>query len=311
MSLNLNNHQKAILALVAANIIWGAASPIFKWSLANIQPFTLAFLRFFFASLLLLPFICRNWKIRKEDWLNLILLTFSGVTFNISFFFLGLKLAPSINAPIIATAGPIFLLLGSFFFLKETLKKRIVLGTMLGLLGVILIVLRPLIENGWEFAVLGNFFFILATLGGVSHTLFVKKIIAHYEPVVLTFWAFFIGGLTFLPFFLYEINQYGFLPNLAIPGITGILFGIFLCSALAYFLFHWAIKQLLAQEVGVFTYLDPIIAIIIAYPLLGETPTPAYLLGSIFVFLGIFIAQGRIPYHPFQKLKEIPTQISS
>lgn len=305
---NLSPHQKAILALVAANIIWGAASPIFKWSLTNIQPFTLAFLRFFCASLILLPFVFRNLEIKKEDWLNLILLTFSGVTFNISFFFLGLRLAPSIDAPIIATAGPIFLLLGSFFFLKETLKKRIVLGTIIGLLGVLLIVLRPLFENGWDFAILGNFFFILATLGGVAHALFVKKIIAHYEPVVLTFWAFFIGGLTFLPFFLYEINQYGFLPNLAIPGITGILFGIFLCSALAYFLFHWAIKQLLAQEVGVFTYLDPIIAIVIAYPLLGEIPTPTYLLGSTFVFLGIFIAQGRIPYHPFQKLRQVEPQ---
>ena len=45
--------MNAILALVIANIIWGAASPIFKYALTDIPPFTLAFIRFFYPWLLL------------------------------------------------------------------------------------------------------------------------------------------------------------------------------------------------------------------------------------------------------------------
>ena len=37
-----------ILALIITNVIWGAASPIFKLALTNIPPFTLAFIRFFY-----------------------------------------------------------------------------------------------------------------------------------------------------------------------------------------------------------------------------------------------------------------------
>lgn len=302
--MKLSRHRQAILALIIANIIWGAAPPIFKWSLQNIEPFTLAFLRFGIASLLLLPFTFHHLKIEQKDLKPLILLSLLGISFNISLFFWGLKLAPAINAPIIATAGPIFLVLGSFFVLKEPPKKKIIFGTLVGLLGVILIIFRPLFEDGFNPAVLGNLLFIGATLGAVGHTILAKEIIPKYQAVTITFWSFSIGAITFLPFFFWEVKKNGFLTNLATPGITGLLFGIFLSSVLAYFLFHWAIKYLWAQEVGVFAYLDPVVAIILAIPLLGEIPTSTYLLGSILVFLGIFIAEGRFPYHPLHKWKE-------
>jgi len=297
----MSKHHQAILALIAANIIWGAASPIFKWSLTNIQPFTLAFLRFSLAACLLFPFTLKNLKIKREDWPTLIFLSFAGITFNISFFFLGLRLAPAINAPIIATAGPIFLLIGCFFYLQEKLKFRIVFGTTIGFCGVLVIIFRPLLEDGFSLAVLGNFFFVLATLGAVFHTILIKKIIAGYKPLAITFWSFLIGAFTFLPFFIFETVKFGFLTNLALPGLVGIIFGVIFCSAIAYFLFHFAIKQLMAQEVGIFAYLDPIAALIIAIPLLGETPTIFYLLGAAFVFVGILIAEGRLSYHPIQK----------
>ncbi|MDP3955344.1 MAG: DMT family transporter [bacterium] len=296
-------HQKAIIALIIANIIWGAASPIFKWSLTNVEPFTLAFLRFAFAAILLYPLAKHSLYVAKKDWVKLLILSLAGITFNISFFFFGLKLAPSINAPIIATAGPIFLLICCLFFLKEKLRPKIAIGTAIGFLGVLFIILRPIFENGFNLAVLGNLFFVLATAGAVIHTVFLKKLAPRYHPLTIAFWSFFIGSVSFLPFFYFEVQKVGFLPNLELPGLFGILFGIFLCSALAYYLYDWAIKQLYAQEVGVFAYLDPIIAIIIAIPLLGEIPTPTYLLGALFVFAGIFIAQGRIPYHPFGLFK--------
>src|SRR3989337_1766625 len=96
---SVSNHQKAILALILANIIWGATPPIFKWSLTNIEPFTLAFLRFFIGALILFPLISGSLEIKRRDWGKLLLLSLFGITINISFFFLGLERAPSINAP--------------------------------------------------------------------------------------------------------------------------------------------------------------------------------------------------------------------
>ncbi len=300
--MKLSNHKKAILALIIANFIWGAASPIFKWSLTNIEPFTLAFFRFIIPALIIFPFAIKNLSVKKEHWINLLMLSFFATTLNISFFFLGLKTAPSINAPIIATAGPLFLLASCFFILKEKIKPKIILGTLIGFMGVILIILQPLLETGRDGAIMGNLFFIIATLSGVLHAVFAKKIMPHYKVVTITFWTFFIGSLTFTPLMIFESQTKDLLANLSVPGISGIIFGAIFSSLIAYYLYHFAIKNILAQEVGVFAYLDPIIAVIIAFPLLGEIPTPIYIIGSIFVFLGIFIAEGRIPYHPIYRL---------
>lgn len=301
--MNLSTRNKAILALIIANIIWGAASPIFKLALQNIPPFTLAFLRFFGAMLILFPFTVNNLWVKKEDWFNLILLSILGITINITFFFFGLKYAPSINAPIIASSGPIIGFISSIFILHEKPHIRILIGMLVSLFGVLTIIGQPILEHGMNGEIMGNMFFVLAMLGAVGHSIVGKKIMEKYSAATITFWSFMIGSLTFLPFFINEMVTLHPFSYMDYRGITGLIFGIFLSSALAYYIFDWGIKQINAQEIGLFAYIDPIIAIMIAIPLLGESVTPIFLVASILVFAGIFIAEGRLHYHPLHKLR--------
>lgn len=309
---SLPPQQAAVLLLIIANTIWGAASPIFKWALQNIPLFPLAYLRFLGASLLLLPLALRyDLRIARKDWLRLIGLTVCGITVNITFFFLGLQIAPSINAPIIASAGPVFLLLSSMVFLHEKPKRKTCLGTLISLFGVLTIIGRPLLEQGFSFsadkagyaAMLGNLFFVLATLGAVGHTIISKEILRRYSAVSITFWSFLLGSLTFFPAFVIESLEHNWVATLDVRGITGLVFGIILSSTLAYLIYEWAVGKIAASEIGVFTYIDPVMATLIAIPLLGETITPFFLLGAILVFAGIFISEGRLHYHPFHKLR--------
>lgn len=300
--MTISNKRRAIIALIITNIIWGAASPIFKLALQNLPPFTLAFFRFFGAMLILLPFTIENLWIHRKDYLKLFLLSFSGITANITFFFLGLKYAPSINAPIIASSGPVFLYLFSIFILHEKPHIKIFTGMITSLLGVLIIIGQPLLQQGINGQIIGNIFFVAATLGAVVHAIVSKKILEKYKAVTITFWSFLIGSLTFLPFFIYEMINLHPLATIDQRGWLGLIFGIFLSSAAAYLLFEWGINRLQAQEVGLFTYIDPIAAVFIAIPLLGEVVTPVFIIGSIFVFAGIAVAEGRLHYHPLHKL---------
>ncbi|HLD11679.1 MAG TPA: DMT family transporter, partial [Patescibacteria group bacterium] len=131
-----------------------------------------------------------------------------------------------------------------------------------------------------------------------------KELFAHYSPMTITFYSFFIGGLFFLPFVFLEYAQDPFwMLHLDIRGIIGILFGVFLSSGLAYFLLQWGLSRMKLSDIGVFVYLDPIVTTLVAVPLLGERFTPLFLLGAFMVFLGIFVAERRIAYHPLHKLK--------
>lgn len=296
-------HNRAIFALIIANIIWGAASPIFKLALQNIPPFTLAFLRFFVAALFLLPLSFKYLKIQKSDWVNLFLIAFFGISINITFFFFGLLLAPSINAPIISSAAPVFIYLFSIFFLHEKNHPKVLLGTLVSLSGVIVIVIQPILNHGIDTQIIGNIFFIVATMGTVLHSIIGKKVLDKYNPFAVTFWSFLIGSLTFFPLFIKEMVTLSPFATIDQRGILGLIFGILFSSTAAYTLYHWGMKQIEAQEIGVFFYIDPIIAAIIAIPLLGEQITGVFLFGSLLVFSGIFVAEGRLHYHPLHKLR--------
>jgi drug/metabolite transporter (DMT)-like permease len=113
-----------------------------------------------------------------------------------------------------------------------------------------------------------------------------------------------LGSLMFVPFMLWEITTLDRVMTINIQSMTGILYGIFFSSAAAWFLEAFAVKRMPANEVGIFTYIDPIVAVMVAIPLLGETVTFTYLLGAIFVFGGIFIAEGRLHWHPLHKLHD-------
>lgn len=300
----MSAHHKGILALIIANVIWGAASPIFKFSLQNISPFLLAFIRFFGASVLMLVFTYPYLKIQKKDYMRIFWLALFGVTINIIFFFLALKHAPSINVPIIGSSGPIFLYLFSIFILKETPHIKVFIGMAVGLIGVLLIVGQPLFSGVFNGQLLGNFMIIIATFASVVHTIIAKEISSTYKASTITFWMFLIGTISFLPFLIWEITSGQLNYSLDYRGFIGIIFGIFLSSALAYTLFEYGVQNIDAQDVGIFTYIDPIIAVAIAIPLLGEKVSLIYAIGALFVFGGIFIAEGRLHYHPFHRFRK-------
>jgi drug/metabolite transporter (DMT)-like permease len=309
--MKLSPARKAIIALIIANIIWGAGSPIFKLTMETVPPFTLAFLRFFLGAAIMLflfgPRACKPGKLFKTDSKNLLLYTLFGVTINIIFYFLGLTLTLSLNAPIIASTGPILIFIIAVFYLHEKIKNRKIIGVVTGTVGILLIVLEPLlVAGGIGGSILGNIFLIISTFGAVLQAIIGHKFVKQFDPIKITFWSNLIGSLTFIPFMFWEIeknpNLFGNISNF---GYFGIIWGSIFSSFLAYFLFAWGLSKLEASDVSLFTYIDPVIGAILSYFLLHEPITPLFLLGSTFIFCGIFIAEGRIQYHPvFRLLKK-------
>lgn len=292
----------AILALITANIIWGAAFPIYKLTLTNIPPFTFVFLRFFLSAIILLPFVYKNLKIKVKDLITLFLLSFAGITLTISFLNFGLTLSSSINAPIIISASPIILIIGSFFYLKEKLKTKVLIGTLISFSGVLVVVLIPFFERGISGTITGNLFLVFAAIFSVIHALLLKKVLPKYNTLTIVFWSFLIGSIPLLPLIINEYNQTHWVNNLTLPVLAGIAFAVILATVVGHSLYAYGMKYIAANEVGIFSYIDPIATILVAIPLLHETISTPYIIGSILVFLGIIVAEKRLNYHPLHKL---------
>lgn len=283
-----------MLALTFASVIWGAASPIFKWSMQEIPPYTFAFIRFMIASLILFPFVYKKLAIKKSDLLTMLILGGVGITLNIAFFYIGLKATASINVPIIEAATPIFLMIGSFLYLHEKIKKKIVVGTVLSLFGVILIIIEPLLIAGPNGSLHGNLLIFLSMFAAVIYTLLLKKFALPYPVLTIVFWTFFFGALLFLPAFVVEgirLHPFTYMDG---KSYIGIIYGAIFSSTMAFLFYNFGVKYVKGSEVGIFMFVEPIVTILVALPLLGEKITLPYIIGSIIVFIGIFVAE--IPF---------------
>ncbi|PIZ66746.1 hypothetical protein CO051_07330 [Candidatus Roizmanbacteria bacterium CG_4_9_14_0_2_um_filter_39_13] len=298
--------MSGILAIIIAEIIWGSAPPIFKYSLQGVPPFTLAFIRFFTASFIFMPFAYMRWKRLTTIQLVYILLgSLVGVVINVSAFFVGLELAPSINVHMISAAGPLVLYALSIFVLHEKPHAQVFRGMIFAFVGVLVIFLAPLFRDGFSTGsgsvrsvLIGNFLFMIAMVGGVFYAVINKKIIKTVDSTVIMSLQFFVGSVAFIPMMVRELKDWSF-ASLNNAGWVGIIYGIFFSSALAYFLLNYALKRISAQQIGVFEYMKPVIAVLVAIPLLSEFPDVYFIIGSVLIFVGVYISE-RHPH--FQRI---------
>lgn len=286
----------ALAALTIASIIWGVNTPIMKYALQVTPLFLLAFLRFFLASIVLL-FFKPSLKIAKKDIPLIVAAALTGVTINITFFFYGLLWSSAINAAIIIAAIPIFTLVGAVFFLKERVKPNLVVASILGTLGLVVIVLDPIFGGEVSASIVGNLFLLLSAVGWVGYEIISKKLFIRYSPATVTFYSFLIGSLTFLPF-CYS-NMLTIVGGLILDHrfLIGLSFGVLFTSALSYFLWQWGLSKINASRVGFFFYIDPIVGTVASVLLLGEHLTGYVVGGSILIFAGLYLAELKIPYH--------------
>lgn len=297
----MSARNKAILFLIIAHIIWGAAYPVYKWALQDVPPFTFVFFRFFFAAYLFLPFVYKKILFKRKDFWNFFLLGMTGITFGISLMFLGLQHTSSINAPIILSSGPIFLLIYAIFS-HQNVKENDIIGTLLALLGVLLIVLKPVFTEGFDGRLLGNGLLLLSALIGVWNFILFKKLIKEYPIMLVNFWLFIIGTIPLFPLVVHELSTHSIQSIFTLPGLTGIFYGCVLSTTVAYMLTSYSIKILSTTEYGVFGYTDPLATVLVAIPLLGEVVTLPYIIGAAFILVGVYITEHRFAWHPFHLL---------
>lgn len=297
--------NRAVLALLITNIIWGASPPIYKLALTNIPPFTLAFLRFLIAGLIFLPLAIRVWKpITGRDLFFVCVSAFFGITVNITFFFLGLQRGISINSTLIASSGPVFIFVLAILFLREKFHPKVFVGMMVALCGVLVVVFSPYLNGGYfskNVGTLANLFFVAATFGAVADTLIAKRVLGRVNFVQFTAVAFLFAAWSFFPFTVYELSSWSF-SEINILGVIGVFYGSLCASTIAYSFLYYGISKIKASEIGLFMYAEPVVTVLMAIPLLGEYPTRFYFYGAFLVIAGIYIAEGRLHWHPIHLL---------
>jgi drug/metabolite transporter (DMT)-like permease len=309
----IEKRKKAYIFLLTTAVIWGIASPVIKYTLQFIQPFSFLFWRFLITSLIFIPILLAYLKIKKiklptDQILKFGFLGFLGTTLSLGLLFIGYNQTTAIDGSLIYSIAPIIVVVCGAIFLKEKITKREKLGTAAAFAGSIVTIIQPILE-GKALAiknVSGNILVLLSAIAWAAYCLLVRQFEAKEKanPLILTSTGFLAGLITIIPFFLYETwvaNDYlksAFLPRqplfyLPAAALPGILYMSVLSSVVAYFTYNLGYSLIEASEAAIFDYLKPIFAAPIAVLWLGEKITLPFLAGAGLIAFGVYLTESR------------------
>lgn len=294
-----NKKNLAVLALIGSSIIWGIATPILKLTLTSIPPFTLAYLRFVIALVIVMPifFLKGHWqKIKPNDLKQIFFAGILGITLNIGLLFLGASFTSGVHISILMTTVPAFTVLAAAFFLKEKIKLQVIIGMIVSFIGAIIIIGQPLFKHQpqSEMAIIGDILILGSVIAWALYTIVNKEIAVKYQPMTILPVIFLIGAISFLPLALWEYLENPFwVYAISNTAIFGIFYYGLLCSIVAYFLFTWGLTYASASFAGIETYLIPLISLPASSIILNEKIDIFFIVGCFFVILGLIICELR------------------
>lgn len=255
-----NNILKAHIALLGANLIYGANYMIAKGVMPNkIGPSAFIFLRIVGAGILfwLIKSFIKE-QIAKKDFLRLIFCGLLGVAANQLLFFHGLNLTSPIDASIIITAIPIVVLIFSALILKEKITKNKLLGLLIGGIGAVLLIWYGNKAEGTS-SLLGNLLIFLNACSYGLYLVLVKPMMKKYNSLTVISWVFLFGFFFMLPFGLPDILQTDF--SLFTTNTYAVIAFVILGTTFLAYLFNiYALNYVAPSVNGSYVYLQPAIS---------------------------------------------------
>lgn len=288
----MDKRTLALLAALGATTIYGLNHTIAKEVMPTyIQGFGFVQVRLLGAAILfwLVSLFIPQQKIDRTDVPKMLLCALLGMVVNMLCFFKGIELSTPINSAVLITITPILVFVFSAILIKERLLLPRVVGVVLGFIGaLVLIVFGNEFRQDAPNIPLGNALFIINASSFGLYLVLVKSLSAKYTTVHLLKWLFLFGFIMALPISYPEFSQVNW-TDLPYEAVWRFAFVVIGTTFVTYLLNVYALKQLKASTVGVFTYLQPLIGIAYAI-MVGADGLTAYKLGTgSVVLLGVYL----------------------
>lgn len=285
----MSRQLRAHLAVLIANLIYGANYSIAKGVMPeHIKPFGFIVIRVWVAALLFVASAqwLRREKIRRADWPLFLGCAVFGVCINQLLFFKGLSLTSPINCGLIMVTNPIFVLIGSALVAGERVTWIKVLGIICGLSGAVLLILYGQRFSAAASDTAGDICILLNSLSYAVYLVMVRPLMSRYHPLTIMQYVFLMGSLMVLPFGYSEFTMIEW-SAFGIHTWLATAFVVIGTTFLAYLFNTLALRELSANMVSVYIYLQPLLAAGFAMLLGKDIPNILHLISALLIFTGI------------------------
>ncbi|MFO8109992.1 MAG: DMT family transporter [Thermoplasmata archaeon] len=255
--------------------------------LSHSHPFTIAFYRMFFATLILLPplYFRREEikRITRSEW-NILVLTGIFLAIHFAAWISSLRYTSVVSSVVLVTSHPLVVTWVSGWYLGEKSGRTAYMAILLSLGGITIMAVSNYQAEGWSLfgdilAIVGMLAFAGYIIRGrqmrrTMSTVTYSFVVYGVSSLVLGAMAFFfVGGVTSQPPREYLL----FLSLAVIPTIFG------------HTLYNWALRFVRARLVSVSLLAEPLGASLLAFIILNEVPPYLTALGGAITLIGVFI----------------------
>ncbi len=288
----MNSRGFAIFALFMVQVLYGLNYTFAKTVMNEnfVKPFALTVLRVGGAGILFWVFslFLPKEKVERKDYFKFFIAAAFGVAINMLFFLKGIELTTPIHASAIMTITPVIILILSSIVLKEKITTLKIIGVTLALSGALALTLFGDSEREGDNIFLGNTFILLNALFFSIYIILIKQLTAKYHPFTFIKWLFLFGFFMVLPFGyhqLQDVQWQAFTPYISFSilfVVIGATFGTYLLNPIA-------LNKLKASTVGVFIYLQPVIAGLFAVIMGADTVDTLKIITMVLIFSGVYL----------------------
>lgn len=283
---------KGHLAMLGANVMWGLMSPVVKMVFATgiIAPMIMVDFRVAGAALLfwLASLFLPREHVPAGDILRLFGAGMLGVLFNQGCFILGVSLTSPGEASLVTTTMPMWVMLLAWLILREPITLKKAGGIALGAAGAIILIAGNGAQASGTNPALGDVIVLCAQLSYALYLTLYRNFIRKYSLVTLMKWMFLSATVVGLPA---SIKWLGTTDWTAISAMewSGIAYVVVCGTFLAYICIMIGQKRLRPTLVGMYNYVQPIVATIMGVCLGLDRFTPMKGLAIVLIFTGVWL----------------------
>jgi len=289
-----NTRAAALLFLALANLIWAANWVIGRALRDAYDPITLNFWRWTIAVVAVAPFALRGLAAKREVIVKhagiLALLALLGAAVFQSLVYLGLRTTTAVNAVLINSAAPLFILLCAWLLEGERATLRQLAGVLVSFVGILVIFSR----GDWaalaqlEFHA-GDAWILLAVAVWGVYSVLLKRRPRELGELHLLF-VISAGAVLFLlpAFVLQSLHTAPRMPTAA-EAMAFLYFGLF-TSVIAFSLWNWGVGVVGPNAAGFTLHLLPTFGTLLAIAFLGETFGAFHAVGIATIIAGVVLA---------------------
>jgi drug/metabolite transporter (DMT)-like permease len=284
----------ALLLLMA--LIWGVNFIVVKIGTQLMLPLAFNGARVGIAAVSLVAItlaLRERWPSRR-DAIVLLLLGVLGNGLYQWFFIEGIARTRAGTASLVLAAAPAFMAIIGRILGVEAVTKRRVLGIAASLFGMALVVLgsdSSDVGKGGDVATLGgNMLVLAACLCWAAYTVMLKPYTERISGIPLSALTMVGGAVPLIAVSLPEMSQTAW-TTLPISGWGALLYSGLLALTLAYFFWYRGVRVLGPTRTAMYSNLQPVVALAVAWVALGERPTLVQVLGAAAIMCGLLLTR--------------------